>query len=159
MLKKINFRTLFISLLLSLGTGTLSALFTSTSRDQYKSLYQPPFAPPGWIFPIVWTILFILMGVAAYLVSQSDSPKKMDALKLYLVHLFVNFSWSIIFFRWNAYFLAFTWLLLLLYLVYLTAKEFYQINKLAGILLIPYLIWLIFAGYLNLSIALYYLGS
>lgn len=159
MFQNIKLKPLFISLLLSLGTGALSSLFTSDSREQYASLYKPPFAPPGWLFPVVWTILFILMGVAAYLVYISDSPQKTDALKLYLVHLFVNFGWSIIFFRWNAYFLAFTWLLLLLYLVYMVAKEFFEIDKIAGILLIPYLIWLVYAGYINLSIALYYLGN
>ena len=118
MFQNIKLKPLFISLLLSLGTGVLSSLFTSDSREQYASLYKPPFALPGWLFPVVWTILFILMGVAAYLVYISDSPQKTDALKLYLVHLFVNFGWSIIFFRWNAYFLALTWLLLLIYLVY-----------------------------------------
>ena len=159
MLQNIKLKPLFISLFLSLGTGALASLFTADSREQYATLYKPPFAPPGWLFPVVWTILFILMGVAAYLVYISDSPQKTDALKLYLVHLFVNFGWSIIFFRWNAYFLAFTWLLLLIYLVYMVAKEFFEINKTAGILLIPYLIWLIYAGYINLSIALYYLGN
>lgn len=159
MLQNIKLKPLFISLLLSLGTGALSSLFTSDSRTQYAVLYKPPLAPPGWLFPVVWTILFILMGVAAYLIYISDSPNKNDALKIYLVQLFVNFGWSIIFFRWNAYLLAFTWLLLLLYLVYLTAKEFYEINKTAGLLLVPYLIWLVYAGYINLSIALYYLAN
>ena len=159
MLQNIKLKPLFFSLLLSLGTGALSSLFTSDSRTQYAALYKPPLAPPGWLFPVVWTILFVLMGVAAYLIYISDSPDKNNALKLYLVHLFVNFSWSIIFFRWNAYFLAFTWLLLLLYLVYLTAKEFYAINKTAGLLFVPYLIWLLYAGYINLSIALYYLAN
>ena len=140
MLQNIKLKPLFISLFLSLGTGALASLFTADSREQYATLYKPPFAPPGWLFPVVWTILFILMGVAAYLVYISDSPKKTDALKLYLVHLFVNFGWSIIFFRWNAYFLAFTWLFLLLYQVFMVAKEFFEINKIAGILLIPYLI-------------------
>ena len=158
MLSNIKPKPLFISLLISLGTGILSSLFTPNSREQYATLYKPPLAPPGWLFPVVWTILFILMGVAAYLVYISNSPNKENALKLYLVQLFVNFGWSIIFFRWEAYWLAFTWLLLLLYLVYLTAKEFYQINKLAGILMIPYLIWLIYAGYINLAIAVHYLG-
>ena len=159
MFQNVKLKPLFISLFLSLGTGALASLFTADCREQYATLYKPPFAPPGWLFPVVWTILFILMGVAAYLVYISDSTQKTDALKLYLVHLFVNFGWSIIFFRWNAYFLAFTWLLLLLYLVYMVAKEFFEINKIAGILLIPYLIWLIYAGYINLSIALYYLGN
>ena len=159
MLSNIKLKPLFISLLISLGTGAISSLLTPNVTEQYAELYKPPLAPPGWLFPIVWTILFILMGVAAYLVYVSDAPNKEPALKLYALQLVVNVGWSVIFFRWNAYLLAFTWLLLLFYLVYLTAKEFYKSNKLAGYLMIPYLIWLVYAGYINLAIALYYLGN
>ena len=157
MLTNIKPKPLFISLLISLGTGAISALLTPNVSEQYQTLYQPPLAPPGWLFPIVWTILFILMGVAAYLVYMSDSPDKDTALRLYLIQLVVNVGWSVIFFRLNAYLLAFTWLLLLFFLVYLTTKEFYKINKTAGYLLIPYLLWIIYAGYINLAIAVYYL--
>ena len=157
MFTKIKPKPLFISLLISLGTGAISALLTPNVSEQYQTLYQPPLAPPGWLFPIVWTILFILMGVAAYLVYMSDSPDKDTALRLYLIQLVVNVGWSVIFFRLNAYLLAFTWLLLLFFLVYLTTKEFYKINKTAGYLLIPYLLWIIYAGYINLAIAVYYL--
>lgn len=157
MFTNIKPKPLFISLLISLGTGAISALLTPNVSEQYQTLYQPPLAPPGWLFPIVWTILFILMGVAAYLVYMSDSPDKDIALRLYLIQLAVNVGWSVIFFRLNAYLLAFTWLLLLFFLVYLTTKEFYKINKTAGYLLIPYLLWIIYAGYINLAIAVYYL--
>ncbi|MBR3762722.1 MAG: tryptophan-rich sensory protein [Lachnospiraceae bacterium] len=157
MFTNIKPKPLFISLLISLGTGAISALLTPNVSEQYQTLYQPPLAPPGWLFPIVWTILFILMGVAAYLVYMSDSPDKDTALRLYLIQLVVNVGWSVIFFRLNAYLLAFTWLLLLFFLVYLTTKEFYKINKTAGYLLIPYLLWIIYAGYINLAIAVYYL--
>ena len=157
MFTNIKPKPLFISLLISLGTGAISALLTPNVSEQYQTLYQPPLAPPGWLFPIVWTILFILMGVAAYLVYMSDSPDKDTALRLYLIQLVVNVGWSVIFFILNAYLLAFTWLLLLFFLVYLTTKEFYKINKTAGYLLIPYLLWIIYAGYINLAIAVYYL--
>lgn len=157
MFANIKPKPLFISLLISLGTGALSSLLTPNVSEQYRTLYKPPLAPPGWLFPIVWTILFILMGVAAYLVYISDSPDKNTALRLYLIQLVVNVGWSFIFFQLNAYLLAFTWLLLLFFLVYLTAKEFYKINKTAGYLMIPYLLWIIYAGYINLAIAVYYL--
>ena len=157
MFANIKPKPLFISLLISLGTGALSSLLTPNVSEQYRTLYKPPLAPPGWLFPIVWTILFILMGVAAYLVYISDSSDMYTALRLYLIQLVVNVGWSFIFFRLNAYLLAFTWLLLLFFLVYLTAKEFYKINKTAGYLMIPYLLWIIYAGYINLAIAVYYL--
>ncbi len=157
MFANIKLKPLFISLLISLGTGAISSLLTPIVSEQYQMLYKPPLAPPGWLFPIVWTILFILMGVAAYLVYISDAPNKDLALKLYLIQLVVNVGWSVLFFRLDAYLLAFTWLLLLFFLVYLTAKEFYKSNKVAGYLMIPYLIWLIYAGYINLAIAIYYL--
>ena len=152
MFQNIKLKPLFISLFLSLGTGALASLFTADSREQYATLYKPPFAPPGWLFPVVWTILFILMGVAAYLVYISDSPQKTDALKLYLVHLFVNFSWSIIFFRLEWYLAAFIWLVLLWIAILCTLLLFRKICKAAGWLLVPYLLWVTFAAYLTLAI-------
>lgn len=156
-MSKIQAKPLIVSLLISLGTGALGAILTRGSMEQYNNLYKPPFSPPGWVFPVVWTILFILMGIAAYLVYISDAPEKWVGLKLYFIQLLLNVGWSVIFFRLNAYQLAFAWLLLLWYIVFLTAKEFYKINPLAGKLMVPYLLWLTFAGYLNLAIALFYL--
>jgi benzodiazapine receptor len=155
-MKKIQWKPLVISLLISLGTGAVSAYLTSDSMEQYTTLYKPPFAPPGWVFPLVWNLLFILMGVAAYRIYLSGAAERQQALKLYGIQLLVNACWSVIFFRFHAYLLAFAWLLLLWYLVWLTAKEFYTIDKTAGKLMIPYLIWLTFAGYLNLAIAVHY---
>lgn len=151
---QIQWGKLIISLAVSLGTGALAAVLTSDSMQQYQNMYRPPLAPPGWVFPIVWTILFILMGIAAYLIWVSDSPDKKQALTIYLVQLLANFGWSIIFFRFNAYLVAFAWLLLLWYLIYLTRKQFKEINRTAGLLLLPYLLWVTFAGYLNLAIAI-----
>ncbi len=156
-MSKIQIKPLVISLLISNGAGALGAILTADSMQQYSNLYRPPFSPPGWVFPVVWTILFMLMGIAAYLIYISESPDKWVGLKLYFIQLLLNVSWSFIFFRLNAYQLAFAWLLLLWYVVFLTTKEFYKVDTRAGKLMIPYLIWLTFAAYLNLAIALHYL--
>ena len=154
---KIQWKALIVSLAVSLGTGLLSVLLTPNVQEDYAQLYRPPLAPPGWVFPVVWTILFVLMGIAAYLVYVSGSPQSTSALKLYLVQLLFNLGWSVLFFRWDAYLPAFLWLLILWYLVYMLIRQFGAISSLAGKLLIPYLIWLTFAAYLNLAIALHYL--
>lgn len=154
---KIQWKALAVSLALSLGTGFLSTLLTPNIREDYAQLYRPPLAPPGWVFPVVWTVLFLLMGLAAYFVYVSESDKKGPALKLYLLQLFFNLGWSVIFFRWGAYLPAFIWLIILWFLVFILVKTFAEIDELSGKLIMPYLIWLTFAAYLNLSIALYYL--
>lgn len=155
-MKKIQWKPLLVSLVISLGTGAIGGLLTSGSMEKYSRMYQPPLAPPGWVFPVVWTILYLLMGVAAYLVYRTNSEKKYAALKLYAVQLLVNLGWPLLFFGLGAYLLAFTWLALLWYLVWMTIKQFYKINQTAGKLMLPYLLWVTFAGYLNLSIAVYY---
>ena len=154
-MQQINWKKLMISLSLSLGAGALSALLTKDSMEQYKMLYQPPLAPPGFVFPIVWTILYFLMGIAAYLVWNLQAEEKKQALTTYLIQLILNVGWSVIFFRFHAYLVAFVWLLLLWYAIFLTIRQFYAIHKTVGKLLFPYLIWVTFAGYLNLSIALH----
>jgi len=156
-MEQINWKALLGSLALSLGVGIVSALLTMGGMQQYQDMYQPPLAPPGWLFPVVWTILYILMGVAAYLVYETqESEQRSTALKLYGIQLFFNGVWSLIFFGAQAYFFAFIWLVVLWFFIYLTTKEFLQLNKTAGILMIPYLLWVTFAGYLNLAIAIYY---
>lgn len=154
---KIQWKALVISLAISLGTGFLSTLFTPNIQDKYAQLYRPPLAPPGWVFPVVWTVLFILMGLAAYLVYVSGKASAVPALKLYLTQLFFNLGWSVLFFRWGACLPAFLWLIILWFLVFTLVKRFWMIDELAGKMLAPYLLWLTFAAYLNLSIALYYL--
>lgn len=156
-LKRINWKTLLISIAISLGVGIVASLLTSDSMQQYESMmYRPLLAPPGWLFPVVWTILYILMGNSAYLIYEPDSEEseKRMALRVYAAQLIANGLWTIIFFRLNAYLLAFAWLLLLWYLIYVTIRRFAPINKLAARLLLPYIVWVTFAGYLNLAIAL-----
>lgn len=151
-----KWKNLLISVAISLSVGIMSALLSMGGMRAYADMYKPPLSPPGWVFPIVWTILYVLMGIAAFLVYQSVGEDKKLALTLYVIQLFLNFGWSIIFFDLKAYFFAFAWLLVLWLFIYLAMKQFRQLNKTAGILMLPYLAWVAFAGYLNLAIAIYY---
>lgn len=122
--------------------------------ETFQSLNQPPLSPPGWLFPVVWTILFLCMGIASYLVYTSDAPKEQirRSLIVYGVQLGFNFFWSILFFIFGLYLVSFFWLVLLWAMILVTLILFYRISKAAGYLLIPYLLWVTFAGYLNLAI-------
>lgn len=151
---KIKFKPLIISILIALAVGGLSGFISMGSMDTYENLQRPALSPPSWVFPVVWTILFILMGIASYIVYMSNSDIKEKALKVYAIQLAVNFIWPLIFFNGQKYFLAFVWLLFLIVLIMETILLFKEVNKKAAILLIPYLLWTIFAGYLNISIYL-----
>lgn len=152
---KINWKTLIISVALPLIVGLVSRLLTAEATEEFSLLEKPPLSPPAALFGIVWTVLYILMGVSCYLVitKAAGQERTTAALKTYIIQLVINFFWSIIFFNFGAYFLAFLWLLLLLYFVVKCAVQFFGISKVAGLLFIPYIIWIIFAGYLNLAIA------
>lgn len=144
-------KSLIVSLLISLGVGGLSALLTMGSMDIYKYLDKPPLAPPSIVFPIVWTILFILMGISSYLIYESNDENKSKALLIYGIQLVVNFIWPIFFFILNYRLIALFVIITLLILIIVMIVKFYKINKLAAYLQIPYLIWVIFATYLNLG--------
>lgn len=150
---KINFKSLIISILIPLIVGGISSLISMPFMD-YGNLIQPPLAPPGWLFPIVWTILYILMGISFYLILESDSYDKDDAYVVYFLQLFVNGLWSIFFFvlKWRLF--SSIWLALLIVLIAIMIIRFYKINKLAGLLQIPYLLWCLFAIYLNIGVYL-----
>ncbi len=140
---------IIIALAIPLAVGGLAGLLTSGSMDFYENIKRPPLAPPGIVFPIVWTILYILMGISSYLVWKEKTPESRMALYIYGIQLVLNFVWPFIFFNAQMFFLAFIWLLVLLgAVIYMTIK-FYQINPIAGLLQIPYILWLIFAAYLN----------
>ena len=144
-----------ISILISLGVGGLSAFLTRNSMDIYENLNQPPLSPPSILFPIVWSILFILMGISAaiiYTYKEEEPATVKDALVVYAISLFFNFFWTIIFFNMRAYLFAFIWLIALWILIILTINAYKKINPLAAYLQIPYLIWVTFAAYLNLGV-------
>ncbi|MBE5867885.1 MAG: tryptophan-rich sensory protein [Lachnospiraceae bacterium] len=149
-------KTFLIAVAIPLITGAVSAFITRGSMETFGRLNKPPLSPPGFLFPIVWTILFILMGIASYLVYTSDQSQEAikEALIVYGAQLAVNFFWSIFFFNLEWYLFAFFWLLLLWVLILYTIILFYRISKPAAYLLIPYLLWVTFAGYLNLGIYL-----
>lgn len=149
-------KKLTASIAIGLGTGLLSVLLTLGNFKAYSALLQPPM-PPEWLFPIVGGILYILMGVSAYLVYECDTEEKYIGLAVYVLQLIFNFLWYIIFFNIRNLLFAFVWLVFLWVLVLAMAISFYKINKTAGLLQIPYLLWVTFAGYLN--IALYILNK
>ncbi len=147
---KKSFKTYIISVLIALAAGGLSALLTSGNMDIYRNIVKPPLSPPSIVFPIVWTVLYILMGISAAAVwGEKDSG---GAIGVYSAQLVVNFLWSIIFFGFRAYFVAFVWLILLWILIISMINKFRAIKPWAGFLQLPYLLWVTFAGYLNFMI-------
>ena len=137
---------------LSLGVGALAALLTKGNMDIYKDIITPPLSPPMWLFPIVWTILYTLMGISAAIVYKQDK----EHLGIFFVQLAVNFLWSIIFFNLRMFLFSTIWLVLLIVLVIKMIQEFRIVDIRASYLLYPYLVWLLFALYLN--VAIYFLN-
>ena len=143
-----------ISIAIALGVGGLGAVLTMNSMDIYSTLNQPALSPPGFLFPIVWTILYTLMGISAAIIYKTDDPERTQALKIYAFQLIVNFLWTIIFFNLRQFLFSFIWLVLLDVLVVIMISKFHKISPLAAWLQIPYLLWILFATYLNLGIYL-----
>lgn len=144
-----KYKYIILNIAISLGIGELSAFFTMNSMDIYQNINRPKLAPPGYIFPIVWTILYVLMGISSYLIHRSNHKNKETALIIYYFQLLINFSWPIFFFNYQNFLLALAILFILNILVIVLIKVIYSINHLASYLLIPYLIWILFALYLN----------
>ena len=147
-------KRLLICLGIPLAVGTLAGLATMGAMAEFETVAKPPLSPPGWLFPVVWTVLYGLMGYSSYLVVTSGGPKDpiRRGLWLYGLQLAVNFVWPILFFALQAYLPALLWLVLLWVLILLTMRAFYRITPKAGDLLLPYLLWVTFAGYLNFGI-------
>lgn len=146
---KIDYKKLIINILIPLGLGTIVGLLTS-GMGGYKDIIKPSFAPSGIIFPIVWSILYILMGVSFYLVTEDSSDDRLK--KIYYLQLGVNLVWSFIFFTFKWYLFAFIWILLLVALVLCMIMKFKKVNPLSAYLQIPYLLWIMFASILNYAI-------
>lgn len=153
-MKNIQWKTLLLSIAIPLGVGGLTALLVPETNTVYETLVQPWFAPPGWVFPIVWTILYLLMGIAAYGVATAPVKKeqKKPAFLLYGIGLLFNFLWTMIFFQLRAENLSFWVLVVILLLGMGTAWLFWKIRSWFGSLMIPYVLWLWFALFLNASI-------
>lgn len=145
--------SLILSLIISLGTGVLSGFITrEDTATLFDSIEKAPLTPPAVVFPIVWTILFTLMGISAYLIFKDACKYRNISLSIYGMQLLFNFLWSIIFFKFEQFDIAFIWLILLWLMVIIMTVLFYQCNKTAALLQIPYIIWLTFAAYLNFAI-------
>ncbi len=152
---KKEIKTYAISIAIALAVGGLSALLTAGNMDIYSEITQPPLSPPSVLFPIVWTLLYILMGTSAamiYLRKEENPQAAQKSFVFYGISLFLNFFWSIIFFNMQAFLFSFIWLLLLWASILLTILHYRKISPLAAALQVPYLLWVTFAGYLNLAI-------
>lgn len=158
-MKKNNIVTLIIAIIIPLVVGGMSSFLTKDAMMIFDSVKKPPLSPPRILFPIVWTILYVMMGVSSYLIyKEKDNVNVKGLVKstliIYGVQLFFNFFWSILFFKYSLYMVAFIWLVILWILVFVFIKNALKINKIASYLMIPYLIWMTFAGYLNIMIAI-----
>ena len=151
---RINKRLLVSCIALPLLVGGAAALLTRESMQVFEMVNIPPLSPPAWLFPVAWTLLYSLMGLATYfmLTATAENQEKKQALSVYIYQLVVNFLWPTFFFNLQWYLFSFLWLLLLWVLVLVTLLRYYNISKIAGYLLVPYLVWLTFAAYLNLGI-------
>lgn len=137
---------------LTLLAGTSAGLLSGGSRAAYEALQKPPLSPPGWIFPVVWALLYLLMGLGLALVWRSNPKASGPAVRIYLLQLLVNLLWTFFFFRWELRGFAFFWLLLLIFLTVVMILRFDRLSTPAAWMQIPYLLWLIFAAYLNFAV-------
>ena len=153
---KLDWKKLLVCLAIPLAVGGLAALLTGGGMGEYAQFVQPPLSPPGWLFPVVWAILYLLMGYASYRVLISGAPKEdiCRALIFYGAQLFLNFLWPLIFFGLGWYWVALVVLLALWILVFFTVRTFGRVDEKAADLLLPYILWLTFAAYLNFGVAL-----
>ena len=149
---KIDYKRLFKIIFFTFLVGSLFAIFTGNKA--YDTLNKP-FSLPGIVFPIVWSILYLIMSISYYRVTEISTVDKKDDLFLaYASQLIINSLWTLIFFGLKLYFLGFLWILLLIIFVISMIIKFYKVDKISGLINIPYLLWLLFASFLNLSIYL-----
>lgn len=150
-----KYKPYVISILIALGVGGIGSLLVRDNFSMYNEINLPAFSPPSFIFPIAWTVLYILMGISSAMIytneNTSDSERKI-ALWLYGIQLFFNLCWSPVFFNLRLYLFALIWLLIMWVIIIVMIIKFFQIDKRAAYLQIPYLLWTTFAAYLNLGI-------
>ena len=148
-----TWKSLVALLVATLGAGALVGFLTQRDSSFYESLTKPPFAPPGWVFPVAWTLLYAAMATAMWFVLRTQSRDRFLLLGLYIAQLAVNLIWPYLFFVQKALGLAFFWLVLLWALAGVLLYQFFRESRVAGWLLVPYQLWLTFAGVLNFTIA------
>ncbi len=155
-MKKRSISDMLIYIISAEIIGAVSALLAGGFSDFFDKYKEPPLLPPGWLFPVVWTILYAAMGYSAYLIHSSDAEhsEKKNALTLYWVQLALNFSWSIVFFRFEALWSAFAVIIALWLMIIAMTVKFKKISSLAAYINIPYILWVTFAAYLNLATAI-----
>lgn len=143
----------FFFLLVPLVVGGISAALTGTAMTQFDSMNKPMLAPPAKLFPIVWTILYLLMGIVGYMIYSSKNSWRIVAMILFIGQLVFNFFWSLIFFNMEKYWVAFIWLMAMWVMIIALLVILCRVNIVAMFLLIPLALWSTFAAYLNLMIA------
>lgn len=153
-MKKFSLTDLLIFIVATELVGAVSALLSGNFRDFYSEIIRPPLSPPAIVFPIIWAVLYALMGISAYIIFLNRSPQRKNALTVFAVQLAVNFSWSIVFFRFILLNAAAAIAVLLAILVAIMVYMFAKIKKAAGLINIPYLLWSIFASYLAIGTAI-----
>lgn len=151
---KIKYTELLIFIVSAELVGALSAMITGDFDSFFDRYASPPLMPPSWLFPVVWAVLYALMGISAYLIYFSHGSADKRALWLYAAQLAVNFSWSIVFFKYEKLWAGAAVIILLIVLVMLMITAFKKISPTAAWLNIPYQLWLIFAAYLNIATAI-----
>lgn len=150
-MKKINWKRLIIITIITFIVGSFFSWFTMNNMDTFKEL-EKPINVPGILFPIVWSILYLLMSISCYIITESNDKNKDKSIIWYGIQLVINSLWSLIFFGFGAYLLAFIWIVLLAVSVIIMMAKFYNVDKRAAYLNIPYILWILFAAYLNFGI-------
>ena len=150
---RVRIFALIIALLIPLLVGGFSALLTAEDMKFYDTMARPPLSPPGWVFPVAWTILYALMGLASYFIYTSDAEpeRKRKALMFYAAQLVMNLLWSTLFFTYSRYLISLIWLLVMWVLILVCAVRFYRIRHAAGLMMGVLFLWTTFAAYLNLA--------
>ena len=146
-----NYKKLFICVLIPVLFGSIIGLFVNT--DSYDIIIKPVLSPPDWLFSIIWTVLYVLMGISSYFIYRDDGFDS-ETFGVYKLQLFVNLMWPIIFFLFKFYLVSFVWILILDVLVIYMIIKFYKVNKIASYLQIPYFLWILFASYLSFGVYL-----
>lgn len=150
---RIQVLPLIICIAIPLIVGFISSMLTRNVNAQYRMMVKPPLAPPAWLFPIAWTILYVLMGIASYAMYVSENVMSTIFIAIYGIQLVMNFFWDIIFFNGGAYYFSFIWLLVMWAIILSLIVLCWNNVRSASYFLIPYAVWVTYAAYLNFGIA------